>query len=400
MKKCKETASGEKCAAPRLITKFTEYVGSFAVEESDWRRRLWMIEEQMHVLKDCPRRRAVVLKFCLRGVRMYGADGETLLMAHALRRIRYTTCRLDHSQFAFVSRNPGCHESRLFCHLFVGSEAREAQVLNLLLCRSFQLHYLRTHPEAAAFSHEEVSSGAVVREALACGEVSQNVNALVSFRRLMVTAQVKHGSNRKSQPLPSRSSSPYCSPTLVRKKAIRSKGLHSGTYGGPKPRESGAEGRAGSEVMELPETLEVLLDAVWFCAGVLRDKAMALLTEDRMGAFLLLLDVERAGQLTLYLRTQCGLIPYKVHYTPQHKYYFEHLPQDFSSLADLVAHHSGTDRSLFFQLAQGRVNPCYEAQDVKNAQHHSTMEPSPEEPAKTEEQPDVAPEPEQTIYHI
>lgn len=45
---------------------------------------------------------------------------QTLLMAHALRRILYSTCSLLDRQFAFVARNPQSPPSTLFCHLFVG----------------------------------------------------------------------------------------------------------------------------------------------------------------------------------------------------------------------------------------------------------------------------------------
>ena len=45
---------------------------------------------------------------------------QTLLMAHALRRILYSTCLHTERQFAFVARNPRSPPSSLFCHLFVG----------------------------------------------------------------------------------------------------------------------------------------------------------------------------------------------------------------------------------------------------------------------------------------
>lgn len=46
-------------------------------------------------------------------------------MAHALRRILYSTwCPAD-CQFAFVARNPRSPASKLFCHLFVGSQPGE-----------------------------------------------------------------------------------------------------------------------------------------------------------------------------------------------------------------------------------------------------------------------------------
>ncbi|CAN2387970.1 SH2 domain containing 5 [Pristimantis euphronides] len=343
-------------------------------------------------------------------------------MAHALRRIQYTTCRLEDNQFAFVSRNPHGQPNHLFCHLFIGSQPSEAQALNLLLCRSFQLQYLVIDPKVSEYKasacpkmQKKGISGAVVREPLDPEEVSQNVNALVSFRRLLVTAEVKNGSDQNETSVPRSSSleSPYCSPILVRKKAIRSKVLRSGAYRCPKykPRaqERVAKDRSGCDVMELTGKFEDLLEAVWFCAGVNRDKSIDLLKNDRMGAFLLQPDMDCAGLFTLYMSTQCGVIPYKIYTTPQAKYYFEHLPQEFSSLSDLVAHHSGTDSSLFFQLAHGRVNPCYEAQDVNTSQHcfltedKTTLEPKLEESAKTEGQlthTDGATEPTQAIYHI
>lgn len=46
-------------------------------------------------------------------------------MAHALRRILYSTwCPAD-CQFAFMARNPQSPASKLFCHLFVGSQPGE-----------------------------------------------------------------------------------------------------------------------------------------------------------------------------------------------------------------------------------------------------------------------------------
>ncbi|NXM40510.1 SH2D5 protein, partial [Gymnorhina tibicen] len=126
-----------------------QYVGSFMVEELDLQQQAGRLEEQLRALKDCPRRRSVVLRFSLQGLKVYAADGETLLMAHALRRILYSTCRLPDRQFAFVARNPHSPPSTLFCHLFVGLPG-EVQPLPLLLGRSFQLCYLLAHPEEQA----------------------------------------------------------------------------------------------------------------------------------------------------------------------------------------------------------------------------------------------------------
>ncbi|XP_053546215.1 SH2 domain-containing protein 5 isoform X2 [Bombina bombina] len=372
-------------ARHRVITKFAEYVGSFPVKEVDWRRRVWIIEEQMRFLKDCCRRRAVVLKFCLQGVKMYDAQEEKLLMAHALRRIQYTTCRPEDYQFAFVSRNPHGSAHQLFCHLFVGSQPSEAQGLNLLLCRSFQLQYLTMHPEAAdpevpmqgitAKPQRKCAGAAVARKPLDPEEVSQSVNALVSFRRVPASSEDGLSNNQMedsdnlSIPRKQLLGNPYCSPTLVRKKAIRSKVLRSGAYRCPNyeaqlqkalDETNKTDPQTHIAAVELSERLELLLNTVWFYAGIGRDFGLTLLKEDRVGAFLFCADAGCEGQWTLFMRTQCGVIPYKVHRTQEGRYCFEHLPEEFASLASLVEHHTNAESCPFYQLAHGRVNPCYE----------------------------------------
>ncbi|XP_040182705.1 SH2 domain-containing protein 5 isoform X2 [Rana temporaria] len=421
-KSCPEGSSAGPGAKPRIITKFAEYVGSFPVKEADSRRRVWIIEEQMRFLKDCPRRRAVTLKFCLQGVKMYDAEGETLLMAHALRRIQYTTCRPEDRQFAFVSRNPHRPANQLFCHLFVGGQPSEAQVLNLLLCRSFQLQYLYLHPEmedmkasacAAPKGQRKGFKGGVIREPLDPEQVTPNVNALVSFRRLPgagedgLTSSQSEISEGANIPRSSSSDTPYCSPTLVRKKAIRSKVIRCGAYrcpnyesqlrSGIRPQTTGRTNHSLSELSEKPD---VLVDAVWFCAGIDRDSSLSLLKEDRMGAFLLRPDPGCSGHFTLYMSTQCGVIPYKIYTNQKAKYCFEHLPQQFPSLASLVEHHAGAEGSLFFQLAHGRVNPCYETEDPRSSppSPRETEDPrsSPPSPRETEDPRSSPPSPRKT----
>nr|XP_019567736.1 PREDICTED: SH2 domain-containing protein 5 isoform X3 [Rhinolophus sinicus] len=237
---------------PRCITKFAQYVGSFSVDNLDTQESVWLVQQQLWTLKECHRRRAVILQFSLQGLKMYSGEGEVLLMAHALRRILYSTwCPAD-CQFAFVARNPRSPASKLFCHLFVGSQPGEVQILHLLLCRSFQLTYLLQHPEERV--QPEPCSGpagdvplkplpspgpptGLVREPFGRDQLSQNVHALVSFRRL--PADRSMGSGKELPDLEGRGftrharlGNPYCSPTLVRKKAIRSKVIRSGAYRG------------------------------------------------------------------------------------------------------------------------------------------------------------------------
>ncbi|KAM4646918.1 SH2 domain-containing protein 5 isoform 2-T2 [Amazona ochrocephala] len=280
MKKKAANGRGLDPGAPqqraRGITKSAEYVGSFVVEDLDLQQQAGRLEEQLRVLKDCPRRRLVVLRFSLQGLKVYSADGETLLMAHALRRILYSTWRRADRQFAFVARNPHSPGSPLFCHLFVGLPG-EVQTLHLLLCRCFQLCYLLAHPEEQAPEGEPTGPG-VLREPLNPDEVSRNVNALVSFRRLPALGSTGAG-DRQAEGRAWRPGNPYCSPVLVRKKAIRSKVLRSGAY-----RDCGAEGQLHQPARDtagweskgarsfafLPENESVLAESVWGFAGISR----------------------------------------------------------------------------------------------------------------------------------
>uniref|UniRef100_A0A8C2YS90 SH2 domain containing 5 n=1 Tax=Chinchilla lanigera TaxID=34839 RepID=A0A8C2YS90_CHILA len=163
---------------PRCITKFAQYVGSFPVDDLDAQEGVWLVRQQLWALK--------------------------------------------------------------------------VQILYLLLCRSFQLAYLLQHPEERAqpdlspgpagdVSPKPLSSPGVpatlVREPFSHNQLTQNVHALVSLRRL--PAEEPGGTSGKElsesegrSARHARLGNPYCSPTLVRKKAIRSKVIRSGAYRG------------------------------------------------------------------------------------------------------------------------------------------------------------------------
>ncbi|XP_027697261.1 SH2 domain-containing protein 5 isoform X6 [Vombatus ursinus] len=367
----------------RGITKFAQYVGSFTVEDLGLQEKVWMVQQQLWALKDCPRRRAVILKFSLQGLRIYSAEGETLLMAHALKRILYSTWCPAECQFAFISRNPRSPASKLFCHLFVGSQPGE-------------LSYLLQHPEDQAQPGQGPPAeeppkplpspggpAGMVREPFGRDQISQNVNALVSFRRLPAPADGPAGGTKEMSEAEgrgatrhSRLGNPYCSPTLVRKKAIRSKVIRSGAYrcctyetqlqqsareAFPSAWESWAQGPSG--LVCLVESEGSLTENIWAFAGLSRTRALSLLRRDVLGAFLLWPEPGPSGQWCLSVKTQCGVVPHQVFRTHLGKFSVEHLPTEFSSLEALVEHHSGAERSLFCPLDMGRLNPCYEAQD-------------------------------------
>ncbi|EGW12655.1 SH2 domain-containing protein 5 [Cricetulus griseus] len=333
---------------PRCIAKFAQYVGSFPVEDLDTQEGVYLVQQQLWALQDCSRRRAVILKFSLQGLKVYSGEGEV-------------------------------------------------HILYLLLCRSFQLAYLLQHPEERAqpepclgpmgdMSPKPLCSPGtppvLVREPFSRDQLSQNVHALVSFRR--VPAEGLLGGSGKELPEPegrggprhTRLGNPYCSPTLVRKKAIRSKVIRSGAYRGctyetqlqlsareafPAAWEAWPRSPGGPSC--LVENEGSLTENIWAFAGLSKPCALALLRRDVHGAFLLWPEPGTSDQWSLSVRTQCGVVPHQVFRNHLGRYCLEHLPAEFPSLEALVESHAGMERSLFCPLSMGRLNPTYEEQD-------------------------------------
>ncbi|XP_040389717.1 kinesin-like protein KIF17 isoform X5 [Cygnus olor] len=306
---------------------------------------------------------------------------QTLLMAHALRRILYSTWRHAERQFAFVARNPYSPPSALFCHLFVGPLG-EVQVLHLLLCRSFQLGYLLAHPEEQAGEGELPGAG-VLREPLNPEEVSRNVNALVSFRRLPAPIGLGSlGAGERRLEAEGRAGgwrpgNPYCSPVLVRKKAIRSKVLRSGAYRDcgaesqphQPPREAAASGWESKGVRSLallPENESVLAESVWAFAGIARDGGIALLRRDVPGAFLLRPEPGLAKRWCLWVRAPCGVVPYCVFRTPQGRFCVEGVTEGYNGTIFAYGQ-TGSGKSF---TMQGVVDPSTEKGIIPRAFEH------------------------------
>lgn len=215
------------------VTRSAEYVGSFPVDDRCLDDQMEQLHTQLKSLRTCKRRRPVSIKFSIKGVKVYDEDETTLLMAHALRRVSLSTARPVDAQFAFVSHNPGRADAQLYCHVFQARHSRAAQFLNLLLCRCFQLSYLEKHPEEA----QEDSAGPMPRRnpSLLNHGFPLSVSALVSFRRapfrglLPGTKKKDHKSSEEHQSSQDEVF-PTSSPSLTRKKAIRTKLLRSGAY--------------------------------------------------------------------------------------------------------------------------------------------------------------------------
>ncbi|XP_034388681.1 SH2 domain-containing protein 5 [Cyclopterus lumpus] len=361
------------------VTRSAEYVGSFLVDDRCLDDQIEQLHAQLKSLKTCKRRRPVSLKFSIKGVKMYNEDETTLLMAHALRRVSLSTARPTDAQFAFVSHNPGSTDAQLYCHVFQARHSRAAQFLNLLLCRCFQLCYLEKHPEEA----QEDSVGSMPRRnpSLLNHGFPLSVSALVSFRRAPFQGLLP-GTKKDQKSFDDLQSSqdevfPTSSPSLVRKKAIRTKALRSGAYRsftftplkqrGVQERLSASQGEGKDEAParksrppSLGETEEALAQAVWRWAGIATDASCSLLADDVLGSYLLCPHPKKPKCGSLIIRFPTGLITHLIENTSAGKLLLETHKTEFGSIAELIEHYTETCGELACALSCARVNHCYE----------------------------------------
>ncbi|XP_038551802.1 SH2 domain-containing protein 5 [Micropterus salmoides] len=367
------------------VTRSAEYVGSFPVDDHCLDDQIEQLHTQLKSLKTCKRKMPVSIKFSIKGVKIYNEDETTLLMAHALRRVSLSTARPIDGQFAFVSHNPGSTDAQLYCHVFQARHARAAQFLNLLLCRCFQLYYLEKHPEEA--QKDSVDSVPRRNPSLLNHGFPLSVSALVSFRRAPFQGLLGT-KNHKSVDDPHSSPDelfPTSSPSLVRKKVIRSKGLRSGAYRSftftPVKQRSVQEGLSVSKVNDqdkmalrrsrtpsLAETEEALAQAVWCWAGIATDSSYSLLADDVLGSYLLCPHPKKPECGSLIIRLPSGLITHVIENTCKGKFLLKKCKTEFSSIPELIEYYTETQDELPCLLSWARVNHCYEWEEKTSKQ--------------------------------
>ncbi|XP_070758892.1 SH2 domain-containing protein 5 [Enoplosus armatus] len=369
------------------VTRSAEYVGSFPVDDHCLDDQIQQLHTQLKSLRTCKRRKAVSIKFSIKGVKMYDEDETTLLMAHALRRVSLSTARPIDGQFAFVSHNPGSTDTQLYCHVFQARHARAAQFLNLLLCRCFQLSYLEKHPDEA----QEDSVGAMPRRnpSLLNHGFPLSVSALVSFRRApfrgLLPGTKKNQKSSDDQHSSQDEVFPTSSPSLVRKKAIRNKGLRSGAYRSftftplkqrnVQERLSASQGKdqdktpvRRSRTPSLAETEEALAQAVWRWDGIATDSSYSLLADDVLGSYLLCPHPKKPKCGSLIVRLPSGPITHLIENTRKGKFLLEKCKTEFTSIAELIEHYTETQDKLPCLLSCARVNHCYEWEENTSKQ--------------------------------
>lgn len=371
-----------------IVTRSAEYIGSFPVDDICLDDQIHQLHTQLKSLKGCKSKQTVLLKFSVKGVKVYDEDETKLLMAHAMSRVSLSTARPSDAQFAFVSHNPGNSDVQLYCHLFRARHARAAQFLNLLLSRCFQLYFLEKHPEEAQVEHSDKKPTRM--PSLLNQGFPLSVSALVSFRRAP-TQGLLPGAKVVSEPNPELLSSPEegptSSPTLVRKMAIRTKALRSGAYRSftftplkqrnlqdklNAPQEKGQESAeaCSARAPSLAETEEALAQAVWCWAGVSSDCSSALLEDDVLGAFLLYPHPKKPNKGSLIIRFPSGLVTHAVK-NSKGKFRLEKCKVEFESFAALITHYTEVGDELECPLSCARVNHSYDWEDIGSKSSHS-----------------------------
>ncbi|XP_016422404.1 SH2 domain-containing protein 5-like [Sinocyclocheilus rhinocerous] len=372
-----------------IVTRSAEYIGSFPVDDGCLDDQIQQLHTQLKSFKYCKSKRMVSLRFSIKGVKVYDEDEMTLLMAHAMCRVSLSTSHPSDAQFAFVSHNPGNSDAQLYCHLFRARHARAAQFLNLLLCRCFQLYFLEKHPEEA---QDECSGKKPTRTPSLLNQgFPLSVSALVSFRRAP-TQGLLPGAKVFSQPSTEQVSSPEegptSSPTLVRKRAIRTKELRSGAYRSftftplkqrhlqdklSAPQEKEQANAKACKSPSLAETEEALAQAVWCWAGVSSDCSSSLLADDVLGAFLLCPHPKKPSRGCLIVRFPSGLVTHAIK-NSKGKFRLEKCHIDFESLAALIEYYTEFSEELECSLSCARVNHCYDWEEIVNKSSRSLQD--------------------------
>ncbi|KTG32785.1 hypothetical protein cypCar_00008308 [Cyprinus carpio] len=348
------------------------YIGSFPVDDSCLDDQIQQLHTQLKSFKYCKSKRTVSLRFSVKGVKVYDEDETTLLMAHAMCRVSLSTSRPSDAQFAFVSHNPGNSDAQLYCHLFRARHARAAQFLNLLLCRCFQLYFLEKHPEEA---QDECSGKKPTRTPSLLNQgFPLSVSALVSFRRAP-TQGLLPGAKVFSQPSTEQVSSPEegptSSPTLVRKMAIRTKGLRSGAYRSftftpIKQRHLQDKLSAPQGGISVHRTLSKVKEFISDCSS-------SLLADDVLGAFLLCPHPKKPSRGSLIVRFPSGLVTHSIK-NSKGKFRLEKCHNDFESLAALIEYYTEFSEELECSLSCARVNHCYDWEEIVNKSSRSLQD--------------------------
>lgn len=129
-----------------------EYIGSFSVSGSDQNARTEFVQKEMEKMRQPDKSKNIMLVISLTGVKVCSSNGESVYMAHALKRISYATCEPEFRQFSFLAREPKGHIDSQFCHVFLTKTPEEAEELNTLIGNAFKMAYAQQRVKQPTFN--------------------------------------------------------------------------------------------------------------------------------------------------------------------------------------------------------------------------------------------------------
>ncbi|XP_077998043.1 uncharacterized protein LOC144451139 isoform X2 [Glandiceps talaboti] len=122
--------------------RFCMYIGSFSVAHSTPSTRAEFVRLQLQHLREPRITKPALLVINLSGIKVCNPEDEhDVLMAHALKRISYSTCDPLYRQFAFLARTPNGPIGVQYCHVFLTRKEQEAEEINMILGKAFKVAY-------------------------------------------------------------------------------------------------------------------------------------------------------------------------------------------------------------------------------------------------------------------
>ncbi|XP_045161115.2 tensin-1-like isoform X2 [Mercenaria mercenaria] len=161
-------------------TRQAEYIGSFSVSGEDQTARTEFVQRQLESMHAVEKSKKVLLVMSLTGVKVCSSNGESVYMAHALKRISYAACDPEHRQFAFLAREPKGHINIQFCHAFITKTPEEAEELNTIIGNAFKMAYAQQKTRQPTFN--ELIEKQLVEQKAKFAEYQEQANRALQQR--------------------------------------------------------------------------------------------------------------------------------------------------------------------------------------------------------------------------
>ncbi|XP_063533470.1 SH2 domain-containing protein 5-like isoform X2 [Cydia strobilella] len=362
-----------------LAVRNAEYLGSFPACGGER-----ALSDQLLLIKDSECAVPVLIVVAPSGVKVCDPEDQSVRMYHALRRISFATCESARSLFAFVARERaepragpfGEHAEpapRHYCHAFRTETPEKAEELNSLVGDAFRMAFASQLQPSAPLWSAELSGGECVRapdslpglthlyprsrdrSPSKCGimgmqheasptssEESNSPTEINCYRRLGERAPLMKRLMGLSGALLQPSdddSTPLVADTPTTSGSAGCSAATSSSSGA-----SSCGGSHGSGNNNVPRAEPELRHAPWFQAGIPREIALEILSNQPVGAFMVRCSTTQTGCFALSVRVPrdfqpSGIAHYLILRTPK-GYKIKGFTKEFTSLSALVTHHS------------------------------------------------------------